>query len=94
MGALPIITRDATIDATGAGVIIDGDGGGPLLQPPALVAPDVTDNGTPCGTANLLTGVDAHGNAARPCDGGLEVSATHNNFGFTLLGNGGQNFVI
>jgi CSLREA domain-containing protein len=84
-GDLPTITREVTIDGTGAGVIIDGDGGG---------TGDPADNATPCSAANLASGLDAHGNPARPCSRGLEVSANHNNFGFTLLGNGGQNFVI
>jgi CSLREA domain-containing protein len=84
-GDLPTIVREVTIDGTGAGVIIDGDGGG---------TGDPADNGTPCQATNLATGNDAHGNPALPCDNGIEVSAPHNNFAFSLLGNGNSYFVI
>jgi CSLREA domain-containing protein len=84
-GDLPTIVREVTIDGTGAGVIIDGDGGG---------TGDPADNGTPCSGANLASGLDAHGNPALPCDNGIEVNATHNNFAFSLLGNGNSFFVI
>jgi CSLREA domain-containing protein len=78
-GDLPTIVREVTIDGTGAGVIIDGN---------------VNGDATVCSAAGLLAGLDAHGNPALACDNGIEVSAPHNNFAFSLLGNGTSFFVI